>query len=241
LRGIYAAIAGIVLLVGVQVYQAAVLAPTGYIAAINAIDTQHSFGPYLIWLGLHGNENRALRLIEVVVFVLAASMPQQLRRVLWPSAPQAGRWAALLGQIGFVLFALVLVLGLFTSTGAAAAYVEAPNAATQAGVAQDFATSFAIETLLSRALGGVLLTVFLIVTSRRVLQTRILPVWLAYLGLLTAALLGATAVLSALAPDDPQIPTSGLSLVVLAIWLSAVGVLLARLRTPPDVSAAHAE
>jgi hypothetical protein len=241
LRGIYAAVAGFVLLVGVQVYQAAVLAPTGYVAAINAIDAQHSFGPYLVWLGLHGSENRALRLIEVVIFVLAASMPQQLRRVLWPADPKEGRWAAFLGQIGFALSALVLVLGLFTSTGAAAAYADAPNAAAQAGVARDFATSFAIETLLSRVLGGALLTVFLIVTSTRLLQTRILPVWLAYLGLLTAALLGATAALSTLAPDDPQIPTAGLSFLALAIWLIAVGVLLARLRALPNASSAPAE
>lgn len=241
LRGIYAAVAGVILLVGVQIYQAVVLAPTGYIMAINAIVANGSFGPYLVWLGLHGSENRTLRLIEVVVFVLAATMPQQLRRVLWPSDPQAGRWAAFLGQIGFTLFALALLLGLFTSTGAAAAYAEATNAAAQAGIAQDFAKSYAIETLLSRVLGGVLVTVFLVVTNMRLLQTRVLPAWLAYIGLLTAALMAASAVLSALAPDAPQTPISSLSFFVIAIWLIAVGILLARLRALPAISTTPAE
>lgn len=241
LRGAYAAIAGIILLVGVPIYQAVALTPTGYATAINAVVAQGSFGPYLVWLGLHGPENRASRLIEVVVFVLAAAMPQQLRRVLWTSDPQGGRWAAFLGQIGFALFAVALVIGLFTSTGAAAAYAEATNAATQASVAQDFARSFAIETLLSRVLGGALVTVFLVAMSLRLLQTRTLPVWLAYLGLLAAALLAASAVLSTIVPDAPQTPVSGVSLLVLAIWLIAVGVVLARLRALPAASVAPAE
>ena len=152
-----------------------------------------------------------------------------------PPILRGGRWAAFLGQIGFALFALVLVLGLFTSTGAAAAYAEASNATTQASVAHDFATSFAIETLLSRVLGGVLVTVFLVVTSMRMLATRLLPPWVAYLGLLTAALLAATAALSTLAPDDPGVPTAGLSLLALGLWLIVVGVLLARLRALPKV------
>jgi len=234
LRGFYAVVAGIILLVGVQVYQAAVLAPAGYAAAVNSIDATQSFASYLVWLEAHGSENRTARLIEVVVFVLAATLPQQLRRVLWPSEPQGGRWAAFLGQVGFALFALVLVLGLFTSTGAAAAYAAASNASTQVSVAHDFATSFAIETLLSRVVGGVLVTVFLVVTSMRMLATRLLPPWVAYLGLLTAALLAATAALSIVAPDDPGVPTAGLSLLMLALWLIVVGVLLARLRALPD-------
>lgn len=241
LRGIYAAVAGVILLVGVQIYQAVVLAPTGYITAINAVVTHGSFGPYLVWLGLNGSENRALRLIEVVVFVLAATMPQQLRRVLWPSNPQAGRWAAFLGQIGFALFALALILGLFTSTGAAAAYAEATNATAQAGIILDFAKSYAIETVLSRVLGGVLVTVFLVVTSMRLLQTRVLLVWLAYIGLVTAALLAASAILSALAPDAPQTLISSVSFDVLAIWLIAVGILLARLHALPESQTALAE
>jgi len=241
LRGVYAAIAGVILLVGVQIYSVVALAPTGYTNAINAVITQGTFAPYLVWLGLHGPENRALRLIEVVTFVLAAAMPQQLRRVLWPSDPQAGRWAAFLGQIGFALFVVALILGLFTSTGSAAAYADATNAATQASVTQAFARSYAIETLLSRVLGGALVSIFLVVTSLRVLQTRILSVWLAYLGLLTAALLAASALLSALAPDAPQTPVSSLSLIVLGIWLTAIGIVLARLRAFPELSATPAE
>jgi len=231
LRGIYAVVAGMLLLVGVQIYQAVVLAPAGYTAAVSSISTGHTFGPYLVWLGAHGSENRALRLIEVVIFVLAATLPQQVRRVLWPSDPNGGRWAAFLGQIGFALIALVFVLGLFTSTGAAAAYADASSAAAQASVAGDFAMSYAIETLLWRVLGGALVTVFLVVTSMRVLATRLLPVWVAYLGFLAALLLGATAILSALAPDDPGVPTAGLALLALGLWLVVIGILLARLRT----------
>lgn len=241
LRGVYAAVAGVILLLALLVYQPAVLGPMGYTAAVNAAAGPQSFGPYLAWLGEHGSENRALRLIEVVVFILAATLPQQLRRVLWPADPRAGRWAAFLGQVGFALYALVLVLGLFTSTGAAAAYAEAPNAAAQAAVVRDFATSFSIETLLSRVLGGALVAVFLLVTGIRLLETRVLPVWLAYLGILTAALLAATAVLSALAPAAPQAPTSGLAFLVLAVWLIAVGVVLARLRALPDAGPAPTE
>ncbi|MGE5333140.1 MAG: hypothetical protein ACM3N4_00440 [Nitrososphaerota archaeon] len=236
LRGGYALLAGIVLLVGLPLFQNLVLAPTGYVTAVNAIVSRQQFGPLLVWSAAHPFESRLFRVFEVLPFLLAFGLPGPLRSVLW-AGEQGGRVGAGAGRIGFGLFALALFVGMFTSAGAASSYVSAQSASARQAIALDYAGRYALETLLSRVLGGIAVTVFLVIVSLRMVRTRRMPAWFAYLGMVCAALLAATALFFAFAPAQATAPTSGLAFVFLAVWFAVAGVLLLRTRSLPESEA----
>lgn len=230
LRGGYAILAGLVLLVGVPLFQRLVLAPTGYLTAVNAVVARQQFGPLLIWAAAHPAESRLFRVLEVIPFVLALGLPGPLRTLLWREYPHGGRVALWAGRIGFALFALALFIGMFTSASAASHYVTASSASQRQAVALDYAGRYAIETLLSRVLGGIALTVFLVAVSLRVVRSEPLSRWYGWLGVLAAALQATTAVLFALGPAQGTTPTSSIAFILLALWLLATGFLLVRVR-----------
>jgi hypothetical protein len=230
LRGGYAILAGLVLLVGVPLFQSLVLAPTGYLTAVNAVVAHQQFGPLLIWAAAHPAESRLFRVLEVIPFLLALGLPGPLRTLLWHEYPNGGRMALWAGRIGFALFALALFIGMFTSASAASHYVASSIASQRQAIALDYAGRYAIETLLSRVLGGIALTVFLVAMSLRVLRSRLLPRWYGWLAVLTGALQATTAVLFALGPAQATTPTSSAAYVLLALWLLATGFLLLRTR-----------
>ncbi|HEU5346971.1 MAG TPA: hypothetical protein VFU63_00025 [Ktedonobacterales bacterium] len=236
LRGGYAILAGILLLIGVPLFQNLVLAPTGYVAAVNAIVAHQQFGPLLVWSAAHPFESRLFRVFEVIPFLLAFGVPGPLRSILWAYEPKGGRVTVWAGRIGFALFVLALFVGMFTSATAAADYVATQGESARQAIALNYAGRYALETLMSRVLGGIAVTVFLVAASLRMVRTRRMPVWFAYLGMVCAALQAATALFFAFTPAQATTPTSGLALVFLAVWLFIVGILLAMTRALPTAS-----
>ena len=158
-----------------------------------------------------------------------------MRALFWPDQPRGGRVALWTGRVGFALFALALFVGMFTSAASATSYVTATTATSRQAIALDYAGRYALETLLSRVLGGIGVTVFLVIISLRMVRTRAFPLWFAYLGIVCAALMAATALLFALGPAQATTPTSGLAFVLLALWLILAGVLLVRLKRLPAI------
>jgi hypothetical protein len=242
LRGGYAILAGALLLIGVPLFQSLVLSPTGYLDAVNAIITHQQFGPLLVWAAAHPFESRLFRVFEVIPFLLAFGLPGPMRALFWPDQPRGGRIAVWAGRIGFALFALALFIGMFTSAASATSYVTATTATSRQAIALDYAGRYALETLLSRVLGGTGVTIFLVIFSLRMVRTRArtFPLWFAYLGIVCAALMAATALLFALGPAQATTPTSGLAFVFLALWLILEGVLLVRLHALPAIPASAA-
>lgn len=235
LRGGYAILAGVLLLIGVPLFQSLVLSPTGYLDAVNAIIMHQQFGPLLVWAAAHPFESRLFRVFEVIPFLLAFGLPGPMRALFWPDQPRGGRVALWAGRVGFALFALALFVGMFTSAASATSYVTATTATSRQAIALDYAGRYALETLLSRVLGGIGVTVFLVIISLRMVRTRAFPLWFAYLGIVCAALMAATALLFALGPAQATTPTSGLAFVLLALWLILAGVLLVRLKRLPAI------
>lgn len=231
LRGGYAILAGLVLLVAVPLFQSLVLAPTGYLTAVNAVVAHQQFGPLLIWAAAHPAESRLFRVLEVIPFLLALGLPGPLRTLLWREYPHGGRVALWAGRIGFALFALALFIGMFTSASAASHYVASGIASQRQAIALDYAGRYAIETLLSRVLGGFALTVYLVAVSLRGLRAGPLSRWYGWLGVITAALQATTAVLFALGPAQATTPTSSFAFILLALWLLATGFVLLSTRT----------
>jgi hypothetical protein len=237
LRGGYAILAGVLLLIGVPIFQALVLSPTGYVDAVNAIIAHRNFGPLLSWAAAHPFESRLFRVFEVIPFLLALGLPGPMRGLLWPSQPRGGRVALWAGRIGFALFALALFIGMFTSAASATSFVTAQSSDARQASALDYAGRYALETILSRVLGGVAVTIFLVIISLKSVRTRRFPLWFSYLGIVCAALQAATALLFALGPAQATTPTSGLAFIFLALWLILAGALLVRLRALPQVAA----
>lgn len=233
LRGVYAIVAGVLLLVGIPLVEGFYLAPTGYLNAVAPAAQRADFGPLLEWTGRNASADLTFHLIELVPFLLAALLPPVLRMALWRHAARAGVAAQLCGWIGFALFALAIILGIASSSSSGGAYLSAGSAAERNGQAAAFANAYALQNVLAHVIGGALVAVFLLLVSVRTLRSGVLPRWLGYAGLLVALLLGATAVQFLADPRQVETPLSPLSFAVLALWLVAVGAVLARIQSLP--------
>ncbi len=234
LRGIYAVIAGGVLLFVVPLYQALVLNPTGYANAIQAAVRHADFGPLLAWTAGQPGAALAYRIVELVPFLLVVTVPGALRRVLWPRESRIGLLTQLAGQVGFASYAVALVVGLLASNSAAAAYASATSDAARAATAASYAASHTATTLLSTVIGGLLVAVYLLTVGVRIVRIRLLPRWLGYGGVLVAAALAGAAFQFAATPAETAL--SSLSVAGLALWLLCLGVVLARLSALPNMS-----
>jgi Domain of unknown function (DUF4386) len=232
LRGAYALLAGAVLLIGIPLVQSVVLAPTGYINAVNAIIDHQNFGPLLSWAAANPGASRFFRVVEVIPFLLALGVPGPLQTLLRPDDPRGGRVALWLGRVGFALFALALLIGMFTSAAAATSYATTTGASARQAIALDYAGRYALETILSRILGGICLTVYLLAVSLRMVRGHRFPLWFAIIGILCAALEAATALSFAFTPAAATTPTAGFAVVALAIWLVVAGIYMVRAPAP---------
>lgn len=231
LRGAYAIIAGSLLLFIAPVYDALALGPT-YAAAVQSIARSRDFMPYLAWLAVNLTTNQVSRVLQTIPFLLALTLPLALSSWLWPDQRLPRRIGVAAGWIGFGAFIIAGVIGLVVSTNAALDFQHAANGSVRSAIALTFAQEYALQTLLSRVVGGVALTVFLAQVSLRSAVATRLPRWLAYLGGLVAALEAANAVFFLLNPLDIQAPTAQLSLAGLAVWLLVIGVALWQVRLP---------
>lgn len=230
LRGGYAAFAGVLLLIGIPLIESVLLGQP-YVSAVSQSEAHGTFGPLLAWAGQHVGADVALHIVELVPFLLAAFLPGVLRRVLWPQGASGGRVVAVIGQVGFALFALAVLLGIPSTQGAASDYA---NARTAALAAQGFANAYGFQNLLSHVVGGALVALFIVLVSVRIVRTPVFSRWLGYYGLVPAVLLAATALQYLGSLAQIETPLSPMSFAALALWLVLVGVLLARLGRLPE-------
>src|SRR5262249_60019262 len=117
--------------------------------------------------------------VQLVPFLLAFPLPRTLRRVLPQPESRLSATMAWSGQIGFTCYALALLLGLFTSGGAASASNLTMGAAT-------YANGYALQSLISPVGGGLLLSLCLVLTSVGIARSRGLPDWLGFAGAVAA-------------------------------------------------------
>lgn len=234
LRAVYAIIAGALILFALPLYQAVVLAPSGYGAAVQPAVDHHDLTALLAWIAGHPVADRANRLLQLVPFLLATALPWMLVRLLWPPTERAAwpaRVALWAGRIAFILFALAILVGLLTSAAEASAYAAAKSGAARAAAVGSFAASFAAETLLSQVIGGLLLAAFLALVSR---QMRRAPILFRGLGALVAALAAINAIWFLADLRQVETPFSTGMLFGLGLWLLGLGLLL------PGIARAHA-
>lgn len=228
LRGGYAAFAGALLLIGVPLFESVFLGQA-YVGAVSQSGARGTFAPLLVWVGQHPGADLSFHIVELVPFLLAALLPGALRRVFWPRGTSGGRVVALCGQVGFALFALAVLLGIPTTRGAASDYLSASGSTHAASVTRGFADAYGFQNLLSHVAGGMLVALFIVLVSVRIVRTPVFSRWLGYYGLVPAALLGATAFQYLGSLTQIETPLSPLAFAALALWLALVGVLLARM------------
>jgi hypothetical protein len=234
LRGYYALVAGTLLLFVVPLYQLTVLAPTGYTDALTPAADHRDFAPLLAWLVNNLAASRGYRLLQLAPFLLALTFPHAVALLTGVTNGRRQLVMAWAGRIGFALFALALILGLFTSGGSAAAYANATTEAQRAAVAGSYANAFAIETLLAHVAGGALVALFLALASHDLRLVRPVPTAFRLFGYFVAALLVVTALFYALAPGQVETPTSTVTLFGLALWFIGLGIVFLR-QTRPSV------
>lgn len=221
--------AGLIFLIGVPIYQALALVPTGFVAPDPGQPA--SIGQFLLWASAHSGADLGSRVVETVPFVLAVALPGPLRRILWPEDQQQGRPAKLLGQAGFALFAVVLIFGMFVAPGAAADY--AAHAPDRVAIASSYAGVYGFETVLAKVVATGLIALSLAMMSLRGVATSRVPGWFSYIGLAVAGLLAATAAFTLFNLGPAAAQAQQLSYPGLALWLMLAGVLLLRIQVRP--------
>ncbi len=244
LRGIYAIIAGAIIVLVIPFFEGSILAETGYLSAVNHISNQHDFGPYLTWVVQNQDTDVIFHGVQFLAFLLAVPLPAILVELLW-ATPSPGRWVARIsGQVGFAAYAVAVLLGLLVSGNNAASYADAVTTADQISVAANFGSLFALQNILSHLIGGVLVAVGIMIIGARMMRNnqKTLPGWLGYFAVLVVALQVITALQFAAEPAAAETSLSSLSLFALALWLIAVGIYLARLSAlSPVAGAGHRE
>lgn len=239
LRGIYAAVAGAMLLIGVPALESVTLAANGYLAAVDATARSGDFQPLLAWITTHSGLDGGFRLFVVVPFLLGITLPTAIVRVLWPGAPSvASRVALWTGRIGFGCFALAVMMGIVSSKSAASDYASATTSQSRAAVATSLAEAFAAQNLIAHVLGGVLVAVALGVIAARIVRRGGLPLVAGFLAVVAGVLLLVTALEYLAGPARVETSTSALSFAALALWLIATGIGLWQKRTLPDAPTA---
>lgn len=232
LRGIYAVIAGALIVLGIPLFESAFLAPVGYLPAADAAAQHGDFAPLLAWIATYPGPDLAFHIVEIVPFLLALALPLNLWRVVRPSGAGERRpLAVYVGAAGFACYALATAIGTATHLRAASAYAAGSHASAVSG----FVFAFGAQNLLSHVAGGLLVAAFLAlagIASIRA-QSRRIPPLLGAFGLLAALLLAITALLFLAGPAQVEVGTGTLSFAALAFWLAGVGVTLARLKTLP--------
>jgi hypothetical protein len=236
LQGLYSLLAGLVLLIGVPVYQAIVLGPAGYRAPSDTAFNHADYGPLLLWISNHGGAFTVFRLLELLTFLLALRLPFALYRVFRSYGSTLARWMVVCGLVGLVLFAAILALSTVSFINAAASYSQASSAAAAKAIASDFSSLYGIEGLAQNTLGGALLALFLLCASLLFARSGKMQGLLVYFGLLAAALMAALALLFAVSAPDAQTQLTTPALAAFAAWLIWLGILLMR-RAPRLVAA----
>ena len=241
LRGIYAIVAGAVLLLGIPLYQSLFFSNTGYTSAVDAIAKREDFKPLLAWISQHTGADVTSRLLFLLPLLAMTTLPGSLRRVLYPRESRAGWAMAWSGAIGFGCYALASVIGIVASVSGANSY--RPSSPSNSGPVAAFAAAYAWNSLLAHIIGGGLIALCILLVSLRILREQTLLPWLGLLGLLEAALLVVVAIQYSAGLKQAQTTLQPFSLVMLALWLISIGTQLAWLRalpvvTAPDASAA---
>src|SRR5215467_879711 len=115
LRGIYAMVAGAMLLIGVPALESVSLAASGYLTAVDATARGGSFEPLLAWIAANSGLDGGFRLFELVPFLLAVTLPGTLAHVLWPAPSVGSRVTLWAGRIGFAAYAVAIIMGIVSS------------------------------------------------------------------------------------------------------------------------------
>ncbi len=225
-QGGYSLLAGLVLLLGIPLYQAAVLSPAGYQAPATSAFSQGSYGPLLLWLSSHSQEFALFRLLEFGAFLLMLRVPLALARVLRPYGRTLAQWVLLAGTAGVTLFGAMIALSTFTFINAANTYSQSATPAARSDLLQNFQGFYGMEALAQNTLGGALLAAFLLCTSLLIARTGKLSALFVYFGLLAAALMAGLALLYAVSPQSAQTQLTTPALASFAAWLIWLGILL---------------
>ena len=236
-QGIYSLLAGLVLLVGVPLYQAAVLGPAGYRAPSDMAFNHGDYGPLLGWISGNGSAFVFFRVLELLIFLLVLRLPLAIYRAFRGYGSTLARWMLAGGLGGLILFAGMLALSTISFANAAASYgALAPSSAAAKNVASDFGSIYSIEALAQNTAGGALLAIFLLCASLLFARSGKLQGLLVYFGLLAAALMAGLALLFAVSPPDAQTQLTTPALAAFAFWLIWLGILL--IRRAPRIAAA---
>jgi hypothetical protein len=225
-QGGYSLLAGLILLLGIPLYQAIVLSPTGYQILAATAFTQGTYGPLLLWIGSHSQAFAIFRLLEFGAFLLTLRLPLALSRILHSYGSTLARWVLIAGTTGATIFGAMIALSTFTFINAANAYSQSATPAARSDVLQSFQGFYGIEALAQNTLGGGLLAAFLLCASLLIARTGKLPALFVYFGLLAAALMAGLALLYAISPLSAQTQLTTPALAAFAVWLIWLGILL---------------
>src|SRR5260370_22976978 len=153
LRGMYAILAGGILLIIVPVFQALFLAYEGCMEAVAPVVSRRDFGPLLAWSSQHAGAEIAYHLLQLIPFLLIIGLPSALRRALWARGDRASAVEVAAGVAGVLAYAVAIGIGIVATVSDAAPYASR-DAAGRGAVAASFGGSHGRTTGVSSLIGG---------------------------------------------------------------------------------------
>lgn len=221
-RGQAALFAGIVLALVLPLVRLAALIPTGYDIAAQASSSTRNYAPLLAWAAAHAPLVVVTAALGALPFILILPLPYTLRRAVFGATGRAAQWVAL---AGIALLALLAIADLVLLLAYGQQYAGAASGA-QGTIGASYRFIAIGAALIANVLGGTLLTIWLVVLNLPLARLEGFERIVGFIGILSAALFGATALLSLFDPQQPQGAIVGTAQGAFGAWLILAGALL---------------
>ena len=232
LHAYYAVVAGLLILPGLPLFENLLLGPTGYFVAADRAATNGDFAPLLIWIAAHTTLNAVFHIVELLPFMFLVPFPRTVRQQLDGARPRSSLIFATAGQVGVILYAVALAIGIPAATTLAEGYARTLGTPRETQYLASFGNLLAIQNLVAQVAGALFLVIWLVAVSIRGARLARIPRALTLFGLGEAALLAVSAVQYLAQPMVSQTALSGLSLLLFAVWVVLFGLQVTRLPVP---------
>jgi hypothetical protein len=250
-NGVSYLISGLLLLIGIPLYQVIVLNPAGLSDAIDRTRMGH-FAAYLTWISQHSFQFLIYRLLLVLAFALLFTLPFSLYRIIvaqeivgqeadqqpearethgMPAYAWRGRGFVVLAVWAGIISLIIYVLGTIAST---LYFVISAGNVDSSGVA----IVSSVFTISTNTIGIGLFGLGSLFFGAMICRTglNLWPIqWVAfgYVAILVGGLLCISAIGVASAPGVGQNTVTTIATLLLALWVFWLGLMLVRLR--PEV------
>ena len=223
-RGQSALLAGIWLFLFVPFFSLGALGPSGYPNAAHDSFINRNYAPLLAWAQSNQLLVIGFTLVQLLPLLSILAIPLTVRLAVHGEEGRTARW---LGSAGLIITIVVMGINLLVISAMSQGFTGSSHT-NQINVGASYRIVAVTESLIISVLGGGLLSAWMWLVNFPLARIPGLERIIGFLGIASAALFGATAILVAYDPQQSHQSLSGATMAVFGIWLAMAGLLLSR-------------